>query len=340
QRQLPTGAYTVTVMADDYETTTHEFSLDELYASAEFEARLTTGIAGVSTDGLDAVLGAEQGGMGSLTLTNTGSAPVTFDLAEAGRHPDIDTPEVVRRTANGAETSIDLTRWETDAPQRHTPSDADDGDQPTGGKDEADFGTHAGGDVLARFEPTPDAEDEPTGLGYDGHVWVHDYHAETNTAFTVTGERTGKQFAAAWNPDFKAFDLALDTHTGDMCQMEDSPASYIHCFDRETGEKTYEVKGEWSTIQLTGLAYNPERDVFYVGGRFNGRIGTVAGTSHDNPGELLSHCTPPLRAVMGLAYNAGSDTIWYSDRADSRSRLIQVDPDDCSMVNAWWFPDS
>ncbi|WP_298325710.1 carboxypeptidase regulatory-like domain-containing protein [Haloactinopolyspora sp.] len=340
QRQLPTGAYTVTVMADDYETTTHEFSLDELYASAEFEARLTTGIAGVSTDGLDAVLGAEQGGMGWLTLTNTGSAPVTFDLAEAGRHPDIDTPEVVRRTANGAETSIDLTRWEADAPQRHTPSDADDGDQPTGGKDEADFGTHAGGDVLARFEPTPDAEDEPTGLGYDGHVWVHDYHAETNTAFTVTGERTGKQFAAAWNPDFKAFDLALDTHTGDMCQMEDSPASYIHCFDRETGEKTYEVKGEWSTIQLTGLAYNPERDVFYVGGRFNGRIGTVAGTSHDNPGELLSHCTPPLRAVMGLAYNAGSDTIWYSDRADSRSRLIQVDPDDCSMVNAWWFPDS
>ncbi|PSL04612.1 carboxypeptidase family protein [Haloactinopolyspora alba] len=348
-RQLPTGDYTMTVSADDYETATYEFSLDELYASTQVEARLTTGITDVTTDGLDAVLGTDQKGAGSLTLTNSGSAPVTFDLAEVGRHPELDDSEVVTRTAEGGQTSIDLERWAADAPDApdapdgHAPSDADDGThKPAGNAAETEdtFGTLAGGDVLARFKPIPDGEGEPTGLGYDGDVWVHDYDSETNTEFTVTGQKTGKEFAAAWNPDFKAFDMALDTLTGDMCQMEDSPASYIHCFDRETGEKTREIKGEWSSIQLTGLAYNADRDVFYVGGRRNGRIGTVAGTSHETPGALLSHCVPPERAVMGLAYNAASDTIWYSDRDNYRSRLWQINPDDCSLVNAWWFPDT
>ena len=117
------------------------------------------------------------------------------------------------------------------------------------------------------------------------------------------------------------------------------PASFIHCFNRETGKETRQIKGDWSTLQLTGLAYNPTQDVFYVGGRANGMIGTVAGTSHDNPGALLSFCTPPLPEVMGLAYNQASDTIWYTDLTSNRpTRLLQVDPDDCSLVNAWWFP--
>ncbi len=341
-RQLPTGDYTMTVAAPGYGTETYDFSLAELYASAEIEAPLTTGVADLTADGLDSVLGTGQNGVGSLTLTNTGSAPVTFDLGEVARHPELDAQEVVTSTVTGAESSIDLTRWTADAPDGHAASDADGGgEEPAGtGADAAGaVGTLSGGDVLTSFEPTPGGEDEPTGLGYDGDVWVHDYDAETNTAYTVTGQRTDKQFAAAWNPDYKAFDLAFDTLTGDMCQMEDSPASYIHCFDRETGEKTREIRGDWSTVQLTGLAYDAGRDVFYVGGRRNGLIGTVAGTSHETPGELLSFCTPPLREVMGLAYNAASDTIWYSDRASSRSRLLQIDPADCSLVKAWWFPE-
>ncbi|MFD0521945.1 malectin domain-containing carbohydrate-binding protein [Paractinoplanes durhamensis] len=201
-------------------------------------------------------------------------------------------------------------------------------------------GATAGGDVITRIPiPGTIAEKEPSGIGYDGDVWVHDYNARTNTAYTVTGKKTGKVFDASWNPAYRAFDMALDTRTGDMCQMEDSPASYIHCFNRETGKETRQIKGDWSTLQLTGLAYNPAQDVFYVGGRANGMIGTVAGTSHDNPGKLLSFCAPPLPEVMGLAYNQASDTIWYTDLTYNRpTRLLQVDPGDCSLVNAWWFP--
>ncbi|WP_344315749.1 malectin domain-containing carbohydrate-binding protein [Actinoplanes couchii] len=204
----------------------------------------------------------------------------------------------------------------------------------------AKVGPTAGGDVITRIPiPGTIAEKEPSGIGYDGDVWVHDYVKRTNTAWTVTGKNTGKTFDASWNPDYRAFDMALDTRTGDMCQMEDSPASYIHCFDRTTGKETRQVKGDWSTLQLTGLAYNPARDVFYVGGRRNGMIGTVAGTSHDKPGALLSFCAPPLPEVMGLAYNQASDTIWYTDLTSNRpTRLLQVDPVDCSLVNAWWFP--
>ena len=336
-RQLPVGNYTMTVDAPNYTTAAYPFSLDKLYARATVDARLATGVAGLKADGLDAVLGADQNGVGTLTLTNTGTAPLTYRLGEAARHPALDAAGATRRTGTGAASTIDLAAWRAGA-SGMTPSDVADTAGGTAAQAAGKVGKTAGGEVITRF-PLPGKDKVPTGVGYDGDVWVHDYTARTNTAYTVTGRPTGKVFDASWNPAYRAFDMALDTRTGDMCQMEDSPASYIHCFDRETGKKTREIKGDWSTLQLTGLAYNPVRDVFYVGGRANGRIGTVAGTSHDNPGALLSFCAPPLPEVMGLAYNQASDTIWYTDLTSGRpTRLLQVDPDDCSLVNAWWFP--
>ncbi|MFI2649642.1 S8 family serine peptidase [Micromonospora fulviviridis] len=341
-RQLPVGDYTMTVDAPNYTTAAYPFSLDKLYANAKIDARLTTGVAGLKADGLEALLGTDQSGVGSLTLTNNGSAPLTYDLGEAARHPELDAAGATARTGTGAASTIDLTAWKTGA-SGMKPSNVD-GKATTSSAAEAQaaakVGPTSGGDVITRI-PIPGTiqEKEPSGIGYDGDVWVHDYIARTNTAYTVTGKRTGKVFDASWNPAYRAFDMALDTKTGDMCQMEDSPASYIHCFDRETGKETRQIKGDWSTLQLTGLAYNPTEDVFYVGGRANGMIGTVAGTSHDNAGALLSFCAPPLPEVMGLAYNQASDTIWYTDLTSNRpTRLLQVDPDDCSLVNAWWFP--
>ena len=341
-RQLPVGDYTMTVDAPHYTTAAYPFSLDKLYANAKIDARLTTGVAGLKADGLDALLGTDQNGVGSLRLTNTGSAPLTYDLGEAARHPELDATGATARTGTGARSTIDLTAWKAGAGGMK-PSNVD-GKAATSSAAEAQaagkVGVTSGGDVITRIAiPGTIQEKEPSGIGYDGDVWVHDYNARTNTAYTVTGKRTGKVFDASWNPAYRAFDMALDTKTGDMCQMEDSPASYIHCFDRETGKETRQIKGDWSTLQLTGLAYNPAEDVFYVGGRANGMIGTVAGTSHDNPGALLSFCAPPLPEVMGLAYNQASDTIWYTDLTVNRpTRLLQVDPDDCSLVNAWWFP--
>ncbi|MFC0507020.1 S8 family serine peptidase [Micromonospora costi] len=341
-RQLPVGDYTMTVDAPNYTTAAYPFSLDKLYANATVDARLTTGVAGLKADGLDAVLGTDQNGLGTLTLTNNGSAPLTYNLGEAARHPELDAVGATTRTGTGADSTIDLTAWKTGA-SGMKPSNVD-GKAATASAAEAEaagkVGTTSGGDVITRIAiPGTIAEKEPSGIGYDGDVWVHDYNARTNTAYTVTGKPTGKVFDASWNPTYRAFDMALDTKTGDMCQMEDSPASYIHCFDRKTGKETRQIKGDWSTLQLTGLAYNPTEDVFYVGGRANGMIGTVAGTSHDNAGALLSFCAPPLPEVMGLAYNQASDTIWYTDLTSNRpTRLLQVDPDDCSLVNAWWFP--
>ena len=341
-RQLPTGDYTMTVEAPNYVTGSYPFTLDELYAKKTIDARLTTGVADLKADGLDAVMGTDQNGTGSLTLTNHGSAPLTYDLGEAARHPELDEPVITRRTGAGADTRIDLTSWKAGA-KGMTASNVD-GKATTSSTAEAQatakVGPTAGGDVITSFDiPGTIEEKEPSGLGYDGDVWVHDYNDRTNTAYTVKGKPTGKVFDAAWNPAYRAFDMALDTKTGDMCQMEDSPASFIHCFDRGTGKETRQIKGDWSTLQLTGLAYNPAEDVFYVGGRRNGMIGTVAGTSHENAGELLSFCAPPLPEIMGLAYNEASDTIWYTDLTTNRpTRLLQVDPDDCSLVNAWWFP--
>ncbi|PRX45844.1 carboxypeptidase family protein [Nonomuraea fuscirosea] len=341
-RQLPVAGYTMTVEAPNYVTGSYDFTLDKLFAKAAIDARLTTGVPGLKASGLDAVMGTGQNGVGSLTLTNTGSAPLTYDLGEAARHHELDAAGATTRTGTGADSTIDLKAWKAGASgMKRSNVDGEAAKASAAEAKAADkVGKTSGGDVITRIEiPGTIAEKEPSGIGYDGDVWVHDYNARTNTAYTVTGKKTGKVFDAAWNPQYRAFDMALDTKTGDMCQMEDSPASYIHCFDRETGKETRQIKGDWSTLQLTGLAYNPAEDVFYVGGRANGLIGTVAGTSHDNAGALLSFCAPPLPEVMGLAYNQASDTIWYTDLTSDRpTRLLQVDPDDCSLVNAWWFP--
>ncbi|MEV0217444.1 S8 family serine peptidase [Micromonospora sp. NPDC050695] len=341
-RQLPVGSYTMTVEARNYSTAAYPFSLKKLYAKATIDARLATGVAGLKADGLETLLGTDQNGAGSLTLTNNGSAPLTYSLGEAERHPELDATGRTARTGKGAASTIDLAAWKKDA-SGTKPSNVD-GIAAKSSTAEAQaaakVGATVGGDVITRIPiPGKAGEKEVTGIGYDGDVWVHDYNKRTNTAYTVTGKPTGKVFDAAWNPAYRAFDMALDTKTGDMCQMEDSPASLIHCFNRDTGKETRQINGDFSTSQLTGLAYNPIRDVFYVGGRRNGKIGTVAGTSHDNPGALLSYCTPPLTEVMGLAYNQASNTIWYTDLTWNRtSRLLQINPDDCSLVNAWWFP--
>ncbi|MBE1878818.1 carboxypeptidase regulatory-like domain-containing protein [Myceligenerans sp. TRM 65318] len=339
RRQLHTGSYTMTVTAPNYEAQTREFTLDELYSAVKLDVPLRTGAADVAVSGLDAVLGAGQGGQGTLTLTNSGSRPLSYDLEEMARHPELDRAdaagldaETVSPAGDGRE--VGMSGW-----TRKAPSATDVSDALTPSRD-----PYAGGGVLARISlPGTIEEKEPTGIGYDGDVWIHDAMRETNTAYTVTGQNTGKEFAAEWNtqdPAYGAFDMAFDSRMGDMCQMEDSPTGVIHCFDTETGEKTREVKGEWSEIPLTGLAYDANRDVYYVGGWFNGRIGTVAGSSHENAGEMIDHCVPPLREVIGLAYNTSSDTIWYVDRAEERrTRLIQVRPD-CSFVKAWWFPDA
>ena len=251
-RQLPVGDYTMTVEAPNYTTAAYSFSLDKLYAKATIEARLTTGVAGLKADGLDVVLGTDQKGVGMLTLTNTGSAPLTYHLGEAARHPELDAAGATMRTGTGADSTIDLAAWKASA-SGMTPSNVD-GKAATASKAEAQaaakVGPTSGGDVITRIPiPGEIEEKEPTGIGYDGDVWVHDYNARTNTVYTVTGKPTGKVFDASWNPAYRAFDMALDTKTGDMCQIEDSPASYIHCFDRETGKETRQIKGDWSAIR-------------------------------------------------------------------------------------------
>ena len=203
-RQLPLGDYTMTVDAPNYTTAAYPFSLDKLYARAKIDARLITGAAGLKADGLDALMGTDQNGVGSLTLTNNGSAPLTYNLGEAARHPELDAAGATGRTGTGAASTIDLAAWKAGT-SGMKPSNVD-GKAATSSTAEAQaaakVGTTSGGDVITRITiPGKIDEKEPSGIGYDGDVWVHDYNARTNTACTVTGKPTGKVFDASWNPD-------------------------------------------------------------------------------------------------------------------------------------------
>ena len=68
-------------------------------------------------------------------------------------------------------------------------------------------------------------------------------------------------------------------------------------------------------------------------------IGTVGRDVARQPGCAAVLLRPAAARGDGPGLQPGVDTIWYTDRTSDRpTRLLQVDPDDCSLVNAWWFP--
>jgi len=72
--------------------------------------------------------------------------------------------------------------------------------------------------------------------------------------------------------------------------------------------------------------------VFYLGNWYEGIVYTVAGQTHDSPGEVLSQCTPEDSSISGLAYNATSGTLWVATNSP-QDTLYQVTTSDCATIS-------
>jgi hypothetical protein len=73
-------------------------------------------------------------------------------------------------------------------------------------------------------------------------------------------------------------------------------------------------------------------DVFYLGGWSQGIVYTVAGQTHDTPGEVLSQCTPEDSAISGLAYNSTTGTLWMATNSTDDT-LYQITTSDCATIS-------
>ncbi|MDV3221008.1 S8 family serine peptidase [Intrasporangium sp.] len=326
-RVLFLDTYQVEVSATNYVSESTEVVFDEDGDTATFSPALRTGIAEITAEpSYDwGVLGAGDTREATFTVTNTGSAPLEFSVAESGRRT---TTAVTRPAALSGAAVKSATAEDRDAMSaKGLYSRSQVAAQKSLAVPSAD------GDVIASW---PTGLTIPWGVGYDGDVWISDPDSVTNNRFTTDGSLQAT-YSGAWGGVWNG-DMALDTRTGDICQVNVGGDNAIVCFDPATGTETDRISGSpWNGISQRGLAYNAADDVFYIGGWNEGILYTVAGTTHPTPGQTLATCEPAEPGIAGLAYNGTSDTVWMVPSVQS-TVFYQLSPEDCSTLKTVAYP--
>ncbi|WP_199521344.1 S8 family serine peptidase [Jiangella anatolica] len=321
--QLFFGAYAVQASSTGYEAGADDVIINEDGEVNTIDFALRTGIAVVESDDLSWTITEGQTRSGEVTITNAGSADLTWEATEVDRgsgRQTAPTPALLgsskvdenARTALGTYSAEQL----ADLASR-------------------DMAPNAPGDVIAQWDT--EGVSVAWGVGFDGDVWVSDPDSITNHQFSTTGE-PGEVFPGNWGGVWNG-DMALDSSTGAMCQVNVGGDNAIHCFDTADGTEQYVISGSpWNGISQRGLAYNPADDVFYIGGWNEGIVYTVAGQSHDDPGATLAQCSTEDASIAGLAYNPTADVLWMVN-SSLTTFIYQIDPSDCATISTIEFPE-
>ncbi|QAT83776.1 S8A family peptidase [Corallococcus coralloides] len=316
--QLPLGTYGLAVSAVNYETESGgvRLSVDDEVVNRDWTLR--TARAVVSPPVLEFIVPAGQRRVRTLTLSNTGSAPLRWELAEAGGQQMQPTPLHARVRDAKAEPNGPTARRMMGLAA--TPG----------------WAASLTGEVLRNWTAT--GLDVPWGVGYTQNVWVSDAVQRLNHEFTVEGAATGLTWAAPWSGEWPA-DMAYDAARGLMCQLAVGGDNGIHCWNPLTGEEVDSITGPfaWTGISQRGLAYRPDDDTFYVGGWNEGIIYHVQGLSHPDRGAVLGQCSPPDGAISGLAWNGSFGVLWAATNSPTDT-IYELNPATCTVLNTLAHP--
>jgi hypothetical protein len=325
--QLPLGTYTVTPKVENYVGEPQTVTLASPGQEADADFALRTSVAEVDAPRLRWLLGPRDRGTGEITVSNTGTEPMTVTFGETARDAAVDgavastvDPSVARQRT----TSTTATATADDVP-----------DVPAMRRTR----------VLASFEPTFDIS---AAVAYDGErLWVNEMYDEGAAAYSFDGTLQ-RQITLPWNPDALEFarDLAFDSVTDSLCMaVRGHGHGAIRCYERSDGSERFALEGTWTATGPVGLAHNAADDVFYASG--GGYLVTVAGSTHPAPGKLLHTCELPIDS-KGLAYDPTTGTLWESGtrqeypglRAPRYDLFEQVDPTTCEILSTASVPQS
>jgi hypothetical protein len=313
--QLRIGDYTIEASKTNYETVSADVTITEDQTTTQ-DFSLRTPRGEVSPTSLEFIVPANQTRTKTLTLSNTGSLTMTWDVQESGGGP-------------AAPSRVGLQKNESYDPNSATTEGLYVGKQPAGPSPDGP------GDILRQWPPT--GLSLAWGVGYDGHVWLSDIPTNNrNHEFLVDGTPTGTSFAAPWAGAWPG-DMAL--MGTEMCQVNVGGDNGIYCWDRGSGAVTRSITGAfpWTTISQRGLAYRPDDDSFYIGGWNQGILYHVAGFSHPTPGQVLNQCNAPDFNISGLAWNPAVGQVWEATNSVTDT-IYRVDPTTCAMVSTLPHP--
>jgi hypothetical protein len=326
------GTYSVTGPAGTWST---DYTLDGFVPVTQD----VTIAAGVTTPGNDAqlhriqphaqldggamtfILTPGRTGQGTLTLSNPGGhADLTYQVGEVNLDPGsaaLAGPASARSLPQGANPNARTTKGLFGPASVSMPPSL-----------------RSTGDVLTSWNAGMSL---PWGVGYTGDVWLSDPIDLIDAQFTTDGERLG-DFQNPTNGDW-AGDMAYDAGRGLLWQVNIGGDNGIYGIDPGDGSVQQVITGSpWDGTSQRGLAYDPNADVFYIGGWNEGIIYRVAGPSHQNPGETLSQCNPPDGSISGLAWNTSFSLLWEATNSDTDS-IFLLDPSTCEAIRSIDHPD-
>jgi subtilisin family serine protease len=318
--QVSAGAYTVTAAKTNYAAAGTTINVVEDGRSA-WNAALASARAEVDPGALQLVLLPGQVRNKTLVLRNTGTSTLEFAAFESGgRKQNVTVTKKLSRKENfdrNARTTASI----YDRPRPKVQAEILDA-----------------GDVLDSFVPA--GLGLPWSIGLIDNLWISDATAGQNHEFTTSGEPTGLVHSTPWAEAFGG-DMAYDPSRDLMCQVAVGGDNGIHCWNATSGEVEETIGGSfpWTQISQRGLAYRESDDTFYIGGWNEGVIYHIKGLSYDEPGAVISSCSPADGDISGLAFNESSETLWVATNSD-RDTIYQLNPDDCTVLSTLAPPQS
>jgi subtilisin family serine protease len=316
--QVPVGSYVVQAGAGGYGQKEVPVTVG-LNQIVTVDFALQTARGEVTPPTVELVLKVDQIRKRTLTLKNTGTLPMDFQIAESGGKPQsvVSTARIARR--EGFNPHATSTR----------------GLLPPGVR-LAGWTPTAAGDVIKSFTPT--GMMLAWGVAQSGPLWLSDPPTNENSEFTAEGTGTGRKWATPWTGGWGA-DMAWDAARGRVCQLAVGADNGIHCWDPASGTVTDSITGAfaWTATSQRGLAYRDDDDSFYVAGWNEGTVYHVKGLSHPDKGAIIGQCKPADGSISGLAWNGAMGVLWASTNSMTDS-IYELNPEDCTVLSVLAHP--
>jgi hypothetical protein len=314
--QLFVGAYTIEASKTNYETKSAQVTIQEdQTVTQDFSLKTPRGV--VSPTSLEFIVPAGQSRTKTLTLRNTGSLPMTFNIQETG---------------GGQVTTTSFAGLNKDPaynPSSRTTQGLYVGGTPGG------WSITTPGDVIRSWTTNP--LQLAWGVGYTGNVWLSDVDGGgcgatcQNWEYTTLGVQTGRHWPSTWAGAWPG-DMSPGPG-GSVCQVNVAGDNGIYCWNPDTGAVTGSITGSfpWTQTSQRGLAYRPDDDSYYIGGWNQGVIYHVKGLSAPDKGAVISQCNAPDFNISGLAWNPAFNILWEATNSPTDT-IYEVNPGTCGML--------